>query len=56
MSNWSNPNINPPEETTPEEAERDKRTMGKKKAAQESKNTDDVPGPVVPHPTEKSTE
>lgn len=36
--------VNPPEETTPEEAERNKRIAGKNRAAQERKQPDDVPG------------
>lgn len=55
MSGWKNPNINPPEETTPEEAERNKRTMGKNEAAQERKRADDAPEATAPDTSDKPT-
>ena len=48
MRNWTNPNINPPVETTPEEADSYKRTMGKKKGAQDRKSSDDTLEPTAP--------
>ncbi|WP_162784707.1 hypothetical protein [Paracoccus suum] len=42
--------ITPPAETTPEEAERNKRAMGKNKAAQEQDDNGAVPGKPAVNP------
>gem|GEM_PF-5668813 len=44
MKHHDNPHINPPPETTPEEAERNKRTMGRNLADRERLEKEDTPG------------
>ena len=55
MGDWKNPNITPPEETTPEEAERNKRAMGKTEAARQSQSERDAPEATPPDRADKPT-
>ena len=55
MGDWKNPHITPPEETTPEEAERNKRVMGKTEAAPQSQSVPDAPEATAPDRADKPT-